>query len=235
MAAKLKSILKPIPWFLAARAVLFGFAWLFLPLWLFVALGLYFYFFPFFQSWKLIFPFCLTLIFGILATPSIPAAFFLTVVFFLILGIRDLFFINRIAAYELLVFLLLFLFFLNFFEAVANWQGMSAFFWSLILSITFFLLVRSFVNYADINANGRTSVMVIGVGSLLLWQLSIAVLILPLTFFSQAALLFLAAAFIIDFSIKRLDSRLNRRDLMANAVAFAVLATIIFSTTRWEL
>src|ERR1700735_5015882 len=117
MEEKLKSISKQIHWSLLAKAAIFALGWFFLPFWLFLLLALYLYFFPFFQSRKLLgAPFL-----GLLALTFIgPASFFMAIVFgllfYYLLLIKDLVLIDRKAAYELFAFVLLFFFLRSFYE-----------------------------------------------------------------------------------------------------------------------
>src|SRR5882724_5769539 len=123
MAAKLKSITGRIHWFLLAKAAIFGFGWLVLPAWLFFALAAGLYFIPFFRPQKLLIPFLLVLGFALKAPVNFWAAIFLGCVFYCLLGIKDLVFIDRAAAYEVLVFLLAFLYIFAFFGVWNSWNS----------------------------------------------------------------------------------------------------------------
>ena len=133
------------------KAGILGFLWLFLPFWIFLAAAFYFYFFPFFQPLRLALPFFLTLVMAAIYRSADPGnvwfSVFIALLFFLILGIKNLIFVNRFMAHQLLVFFLLFLTFLSFFSGFETWRSWTISFFALGVSAIFLLLVKELADY----------------------------------------------------------------------------------------
>jgi|GEM_PF-612936 len=242
MAIKLKSITRLIPWSLALRAVLFGAAWLILPFWAFSILALYLYFVPLFQPLKLGVPFATLLFFTYTLTPNIWFAILLLVIFYLILGMKDLILIDRIAAYEILVLLLLFLVFFGFFSWVTNLGIRSAPFKAVLPAGLFFFLARGFLYYPDspppllrVRKSGRWEFLFIGLGAFMIWQLSLVLLFLPMSFFYQSALLFLVTLFFLELFPYHLRGELSRERILVNFSTFFILGTVILAAIEWSI
>lgn len=235
MEAKLKLISRRIPWSLLAKAGTFGIAWFMLPWWLFFLLACYLYFSPSFQSVKLLLPFVLIIVAGIfLAHTSIHAAF-MAVLFFLLAGIKEFFFIRRVEAYEALLFLLFFLFFLIFFGTVGEWRRASVFLSSVALGILFFFAAKSLLNFSEAKIALRRKTIFLGLLSFLMWQMSWALLFLPLAFFHQAAVLFLIAVFFVEFLMDYVHGRLRWEKLTLRSGIFLLMTGVIFWITEWGL
>lgn len=235
MAEKLRLILKRTPWSLVARAVVVSILWLRFPFWLFGFVSLSFYFFPFFRPAAFLLPFVLMLALAAILTPNGIAALLLGTIFFLILGIKDLIFIKREQAYKLAIALLLFLVFLNFFAYFENWQRPLTFFWSLVMSALFFFLAKGLFDYGGAGVDWKKKLFVLGMGTLLVWQISFAVLFLPMHFFSQAVFLLVVAVVFLEISLDYLRGRLGKEKIMGEIISFVLLTTLILATTRWSL
>ncbi len=235
MVARLKLTSKLIPWYLLLKAIALGAAWVFLPFWVFLLFAIYFYFSSFFQSAKLFWPFLLTLAFAYVFEPTFPHAVFFGAAFFLIFGIKDLAFINRLAAYEILAFLLLFLLSLNFFLTFGSWGNSWIFLASLAASVIFFILAKGLVDYGEFSVDRAKKIAGIGVAAFLLWQLSWAAIFLPINPFYQAALVFLLAAIFLDLLLDYFAGRLTRERIFAEFILFIVFGGLIFFGTQWSL
>lgn len=225
---------------LILRAAIFGAVWFFLPKWVFLLVGIYFYFFPFFRPLKLAIPFLLTIFFAVIEPQSIWQAAFFSVLFYLILGIKDLIFINRRSAYEVLVLLLLFLVFVSFFSHIDNWNRSPVFFYAFALGAAFFFLIRGFITYSETTelkegpAIWRRE-LALGIAALLVWQISLALLFLPLNFLYQSALSFLVATIFVEVISDYLSGSLSRKKLLANFSVFFILVVVILGLAEWGL
>lgn len=233
MVEKLKSIIGPIPWSLILRAVLFGAAWLVLPFWVFLAVSILIYFIPFFRPALLLIPLSLTLILAALVPPSFWAAAFLSVLFFFILGIKDLIFVDRATAFNLLVLVLFFLMWLYSF----SWfdAGITAYsiMWFGVCSLIFFVASRQFLSYAlDIPDSRKLSVS-LGVVSFMLWEASVVALFMPLNFLFSTALVFLFAAMFLECAADYFKNRISPSHLLAYFSVFFVLLVIILSSANF--
>lgn len=234
MEAKLKSTLKPIRWSLLLRAGVFGLAWLFLPYWLFFLVAIYFYCKPFFHTRRLIWPFVLTLFAAFVLPVNFWLALFLSALFYLIVGIKNLSLVDRFSSHQLLVFFLLFLIFLAFFIHFENWQNWQVSFWSLGLSLSFFLLAKDLVGYES-EKKRKTHVFAVLTAAFFVWQASLVVLFLPLNYFYQTALLFLTAVVSLDLLFEYFQGKLDRHKILTGFSAFFVFTSLILASARWFL
>jgi len=239
MAIKLKSILGRIHWSLVLRAVIFSLAWFLLPFWIFLLIAAYFYFYPFFRPLTLALPFFLLVIFAAIENQSLPLAVFFAVVFYLILGIKDLILINRKPIYEILVLLLSFLMFVRFFAQFDGWAGAGAPLCGLAAAAVFVFLSRGFLRYEtsleEEAARGKHRGVALGLVGILLWQFSLAILFLPINFLYQAAILFLLATTGLEFASDYLSNRLTRQRTLTNFSVLLGVLVIILGSASWGL
>jgi len=239
MEARLESTLRTIPWWLTLKAAIFGAAWLLLPFWLFFLLALALYFFPLFEPGRLAVPLLSTLFFTWLLTPNLWAAVFLGLLFFFILGIKDLIFIHRFPAYEALIFLLFALAFLNFFahfdrpNAPGLLPGLG------LLFLFFALLYWSFLRYGERSLPGGIPArrkFLTGLLALFLLGEWLAVLVfLPLNFFLATALLLLGAVSLVELLWSHAEKKLTCREILVHFSAALVFLTIVLAANSWKI
>ncbi len=238
MEEKLKSISKTIPWSLALKAAAFGLGWYILPFWSFLLLGLGMYFIPLFQPVRLLLPFLLAVSFAAVLPYSPWAAVMLGVIFFFILGIKDLIFIRRGAAYETLVFLLLFLIFLNYFARFSVWNDWAGLALGILAAAASAFLLRGFILYR-VPAAGewtrRKRFLLFSLAGLLLWQWQTVLLFLPLNFFYQTAILFLGAVALIELFLAYAQEELTKRKILVHFSFFFVLSSFILAANSWRI
>ena len=246
MVIKLRLILRRIPWSLPVKAFFLALAWFEFPYWIFTILAFALYFFPLFQTRLMFVPFLLLIALAFAAPVSVWFTMVLASAFFLLFGIKELHFIGREKAYEALVLLLLFSSVILLFLRFENWEYPYTAFWMLTLSIFFVALMRDltlyvrFGNYSrhEIHMTSRERIRqtaVIGLAAFLLWQISIAILFLPISFFHQAALLFFAAAVLLEFLLEYFGGTLGRRDILMNFSFFFLLVVFVLTASEWGL
>src|SRR3989338_1335654 len=145
MAAKLKSILRPIHWSLAFKAALFAVAWLVLPAWAFVLVAFYLYCVPRFQALRFGFPFLALLVLLVTEPPRAVGAFFAGVAWYLLLGTKDMAFMEKRTPHAALVLLIVFLMCVLFFSRFSSWDRPEVFVYAFAVGAAFFLLCRGFL------------------------------------------------------------------------------------------
>jgi len=241
MVEKLKSISKPIPWSLVAKSVVLSGVWYFLPLPFFLALALFFYFVPLFKPSDLGAPFMVTLVLSFFLETGFWTAFFMAVAMYLILGTKDLIFINRKAVYETLVFILLFTLFMYFFLELGTWFGIMSVLWSVVIGFFSFALFRGFINYDRVLSEelgpeaGSHKFLVIGLASFFIWQLLWVLVFLPVGPTYQTAILFLVSIILLEFVLAYFSRNLTPRRVLFNFTLFFIFLVFILTSTRWEL
>lgn len=237
MAARLRLTLRTIPWSLALKAAIFAGAWLLLPFWLFFLLALGLYFFPPFEPGRLLWPYLATLFFAAVFSPTLLSALFLGLIFYLVLGIKDLIFIYRFQAYEALIFLLFTLGFLNFFLRYDRLIAPDLLPASLGLALLFTLLLRGFFLYgAEENKlpPGR-GMLLPGLALFLLGEWVIALLFLPLSLFFQTAILLLGAVSLTELLWSYKVGELGRREILLHFSVFFAFLVVVLAANIWKI
>ncbi len=225
---------------LLLRVVIFGFGWFLLPFWLFIILALYLYLVPFFSVRRFALPFAAVVFFAAISPKSLPLAIIFSGVFYLILGVKDLVFIERGSAYKTLVLLIAFFMFVRFFSNFDSWSGSGPFLYSLIIGLLVFLLNRGFLSYGGDGGSYsaerfRRGGILAAISGLLVSQVAIAALFLPLNYLYQSALVFLVAALALELSFDYLGGKIVRRTILANLSIFLVFVVIILGSAEWTL
>ncbi len=242
MAAKFVSITKQIPWSLLLKAFFCGCLWLFAPFWLFVIGALFFYFVPLFRPWRFLFPFLTVFAISLLLPATLWSALFLGALFFLLLGVKDLVFVHRFQSYEAFVFLLFAAVFLLSFQLIFSWEHFLSFALIGIDGIVFVGAGASLLSYhralrtpESPNEGGGQELLLLWTAGFLVWQLGIALLMLPLTFFSQTAILFVFSVLLLELFVEKSEGRLTRRTLFAYAAAFFLVVVFVLTAAEWGL
>lgn len=234
MEAKLKSTLSQIHWSLPVKACVFSLSWLFLPFWAFFLIAVYFYLVPFFRPFKLLVPFVLTLIIAAIVPSGFWLAVFLGILFSLLLGIKNLIFVNRFENHQLMVFLLLFLVFFGIFSGFDNWQSWTTSLAALSAGISFFFLFEELADYGRERSEAK-KIFIAGLGAVLIWQAASVIIFLPVNHFYQTALLFLSSVILTDILLGYISNRLDRRKILNDFSIFFVLASVILASASWGL
>jgi hypothetical protein len=162
------------------------------------------------------------------------------VLFFCIIGSKDLILVNRAAAYEASVMLLVFLFLVLFFSHFTSADRGAVFLAAGAGSIGTFLLLRGFDRYLNTDVPSapdglRRRSLVWGLVAYLLWQFSLVALVLPLGAFALSAIVLAAVVIAFECAIDYVRGSLDRRRLIGSGAVFAVLEFAILMTSRWGL
>jgi hypothetical protein len=232
MVIKLKSVLRAVPWSLVAKAAIIGAVWLYLPFWLFILAALYFYFIPFFRPFKFAAAFLIFLVLaGILPFYWWVAAI-LAIIYALILGVKDLVFIDRRFAYETLVFFLFFLAFAVYFLNYHFLEG-SAVLASVLMTIFGYFLIKNLMDYLKINVSGRLKRTASFLIVFLVAEIIFVLLLLPFDFYPRLALGFLFFVFLVDLVLSYLEAKLTNRKILIDFTIFFAMAVIILASVNW--
>jgi hypothetical protein len=244
MIEKIRTATKQVHWSLALKAAIFAFSWYLLSQisWLvFLLIAAYLYFFPSFRSLKLLFPFAVLLVLVLISPVSLWLTLVFGLAFFLILGTKELILVDRRTAFQSISLIILFVSFLNFFSRFDAWEGRGpVFLWALIPAALFLVLMRQDLKQETLpmadNASPKPpfgTMPVLCVFSFALWQISLAMLFLPLTFLSQTALLFCAAASLFEIIPAYVEGHLTKRHFMTVSSIFMVAVTVILVSAQW--
>lgn len=210
----------------------------FFPILLFLSVSFYFYWRPVFSSSQFFGSFLILLIVSFLAVKflwldiaGIASILGLAALFYMLLGIKNLIFVNRSALYYLLISILLFLAFFFFFMA-----DKSQFFLIKYLSVGLaaFFLSREFLFFFVQDFSKRRALITAGFSFLTIQSLW-AISLLPIGFLNSAALALFAALILLDFTVNHFNGVLTRRIILRNATSWIVLSVIIFAASKWGL
>ncbi len=241
MAAKLGSSIKRIPWSLLLKTAAFFLFWIApIPIWLFALAAMGLYFASIFNAMRF------SVVFGaiLVLLAASPSHGFLSgaigsVAFFLLLGIKDLFFVERRAAYEVLTILLLFLLSL----LIASRNGEEALPPALAFGAFFFLLASQLLREKSSQAPvterhappALPALLCAGVISLLLLEFGLALFRMPFAAFQRAALLFLGSAVCLIVLNNYRSGALDAQRILTLFSVFFVSAVFVLISTSWGL
>lgn len=232
-----------------------GYYWL----WLFLALALVFYFYlrPFFNTRQFLTSFFVFLAIAIISLEdfaslrqirfveenlwvlvSIFVLFWL--IFFLILGIKNLAFINRHLLYYFLSGILFFLTFSLFFKSDKSILFLSKY---LILGLAIYFLSREFLNFifgegefiksSDFPILVKKNLVSITF-CLLIMEFVWALSLLPIGFINTAGLALILVVILADFFLHYFKGGLNRFVILRNITLFMILFLAIFMGSKWS-
>ena len=202
-------------------------AWLFLPWWVFLVIAVYCYFFPFFRPRSLAAPFLIFLFLGLVIPPGLLQVIYAAGAFALILGIKDLVIVNRKAAYEILVFLLSFAGALLLFNRFSAWSVSASF-----LALAGGILLWLWLVFIAPQRQERSSVLP-ALAALVLFEIGAAIFLLPLSFFSQAALFFFGSALL--FEVATDPASLTSNQFFAWGGAYVAMSLLIVFLASWKV
>ncbi len=243
MATELKLTLKQIHWSLVAKAGFLGLAWAYFPFLIFLSLALFFYFFPFFKSFKFLFPFLLflVLISPGLADKSFWLAFLIAFIFYMIFGVKDLLFIKRRSSYEAAIFGIALILFWVFFSQVQDWLGVGMILGSFGVAIILFFLFLNVTQYdeffktKEVRVDGFRKSLIAGFLSFWIWQLIWVMVFLPFSPFYRSVMLFIVAWFLMEAMLSYLRGELNRRKILINFTVLFCFTVFILASTDFGL
>ena|SRR3989344_1001520 len=246
MGARLKLTLRTIPWFWPAKGVLFAAAWLVLSYPQFILLAGLLYAWPWFPPRGTLLPFVVLLYLAGLISPNWWGAIILGGAFGLILGIKNLRLVERAAAFEGLVYLVAFLLGLNFFAAFARPAAPAAAAAAALVAAVLGVFLERLARLQAPAADGPDGPPAINtqpvpasyLAAVLAWVFFTALLtflFLPLNFFYQNALFFLAYAITARLYGSYLQAGLNRRFVLGAFSVYFAGAVLILAANTWTV
>ena len=159
------------------------------------------------------------------------------VLFFLLLSIKNLVFVNRRAIYHFLNNFLFAAGFLNFFLADKS----QLFFVKYLLVFgAIFLLFKeaTFFEKQYINVGGLAAAfndkLMAAIFAFVVFQFIWAIVLLPLGFLNASALALVVALTIKDLMMARLSGNLDRQLVLRNITIFIIFSLIIFAASSWQ-
>lgn len=231
---------------LALKSVVLGIL-LFIALatgnWLFIAIfalaGCYFYFVPGVNSRQFLASYLVILIFPAFLREFLDSGWFLAVslaymaIFFVLLGLKNLIFINRRPIYCFLNGVLVFAVFSLFFWS--DRTGILFFVKYLLAFSAFLFLFKEFLNVSSENQNAQKNNLFAWAISFLVLQIVWALSFLPINFLNAGALILLIVLIFQDFISGYLSGSIDRRLILRNITIFIALALAIFGASSWSL
>jgi hypothetical protein len=195
MADTLKSITNRIHWSLLLKPLALVAAWYWLPFWLFFFVACFLYLFPLLPRSEARVAFLILLVISYFLSHELLHAAWIGVLFFLIVGIRELIFVDRRRAYHILVLCLAALGLFSY-ATTLGFRGLPFALWELGIGAVglYGLLSVSF---------GRTQAALM---TFLMAELTLVASLLPLNAFYMTALTFMSFAFLVD-SAERMRSK----------------------------
>ena len=203
-----------------------------------VALGAYF--FPFFQPLLVAVPFATLLISMSLLIPDPWLAAYVGLIFFILLGVKDLIFIYRFHAYQLAVFLLYLLLTVRFLADAQNAMDEKSLAGAMFLAIAYFVLGKSLVEYqaraigSEPSSHSR-QIVVVAICSMVLWELFVVFLFLPIPFFLRAGYLFIVGVLLFDLALDYSTKDFKKDGFITKGMIFLFATLLVLGLNQWGL
>lgn len=211
--------------------------------WFFVAVfvlsGCYFYFVPSVNSRHFLASFLVILFFPVFLRQFLDSGWFLIVslaylaIFFVLLGLKNLIFINRRPIYCFLNGILIFAIFSLFFWS--DRTGALFFLKYLFVFFAFLFLFKEFLNVSSEGSGAQKNNLFAWSVSFLVLQIVWALSFLPINFLNAGALILLIVLIFQDFISGYISGSIDRKLILRNITIFIALALAIFGASSWSL
>jgi len=161
-----------------------------------------------------------------------PAALFFSIIFYILLGIKDLMFIRRSRLYYVSALMLFYSVFGLFF--LADKSELFLLKYGLVFLAAYLLLREwlALISTFQFPERERAAALL---GAFLIAQLLWATALLPVGFLNSANLMLLFTFVIAELLVNHFLGTINRNFLIQQGVFFGILFAIIYWTSRWVL
>ena len=163
---------------------------------------------------------------------ALPAILFFSVIFYLILGIKNFMFIRRSRLYYVSALLLFYSIFSLFF--LTDKSELFLLKYGLVFLASYFLLREWLALISTFQYPERERVAAL-LGAFLILQLLWATALLPIGFLNSANLMLLFTFVIAELLINHFLGTINKNFLIQHGVFFGILFAIIYWTSSWVL
>lgn len=232
MAGKLKSIIKGIHWSLAFKALIVAASWILLPEWMAWVLGVVFYFSSLYRARWMGLPFVSVFLVAHFLGQGELVGLGLGIILFIILGLKELIFIDRRFASTVMVFGILAMAGLLLYGGLDAWSA-----WmpvkKLLFAGLFYALSQRYLLIVE--EPHPKHPLALGIMSFLLWEIAIAVGFLPLDFIYQAAIAIMCAFIFFEWFRSYIEEQLRINKILLYISFLFILTTLIFSAAKWSL
>lgn len=192
-----------------------------------MVVAIYCYLVPFFRPLSLTPAFLMFLLMASATPPGFLRAICAVAILALIFGIKDLVIVNRKAAYQLLVLAMSFAGSLLLFNNFVAWSASGSFLSMALASILWFWLLRNVPERQD------ASVLPTAIAALLLFEIGAVMFFLPINFFAQATLLFLASALLFEAATD--IKRFSFMQALAWGAGYAAISLLVVFLASWKV
>lgn len=234
-----------VPAFFGAAVFILILLWMdknfsFFPVVIYLGVAFYFYFRPVFDN-RFLYSFLVILLvpFFVIDSPFfLFYSLFLGFLFFLLLGIKNLVFINRHQIYQFLNNFLFFLAFIIFFSSDKSQLFFSKY---LILFLLSFFIFKEFLNwhFSRFESPLEMSVQKIkvysAVFSFLLCQFVWVSALLPIGFLNLSALMLVFVLASKDLIINHLEGKIDKNLVLKNITMVVLFGIVIFAVSKWKI
>ncbi len=236
MLKKLKSVLESPKGLILPLAFKSALFWAFLYLSvvyslsfiaIFLAAAFYFYFRPTLNSRQFFYSFLVLILLALLFVVSnslfiFPMCLLFGVIFFFMIGIKNMIFRHRSAIYYLLNTILFLMLFAFFFSSDKFNLFLVKY---LLLFFAIFMLFREFINFSVPEASSYHKNNLISAGvAYLISQFVWIIALFPFNFLNASSLVLLILLILEDFSVNYFSGTMNRQIILRNITMFLVLS-----------
>jgi len=201
------------------------------PILFFLATALFLYSKPIFNTFYFWASFLVLLVMALNTPPSFIVAAFYAFLFYIILGLKNLIFINRANWHQALHLLLFYALFIHFWNI-----GDEATFLLRLVGIfaASLLLIREFFKVVAVDSPKRR-VVASWVLALLITEAVWVISWLPIGFLNSSALASLIVFTLINLTLQNFKGILNKKIVLSAITFFVLFALLIFLTSKWRM
>ena len=162
----------------------------------------------------------------------LPGLALFSFIFYLILGIKDYFFVKRSRLYYISALLIFYLIFIEFFLSDKS-QLFLLKYLGVILAL--FLLFKEWLSVIPSFHFPKREAVAAAVAALIGAQFLWVIALLPIGFISSANLMILLVFTLADFLLKHFTGGISKEFLIQHLFFFLILSVLIFWTSNWSL
>ena len=201
------------------------------PILFFLAIAIILYSKPIFNTFYFWASFLILLVVALNSPPSFFIAAFYAFLFYIILGLKNLVFINRVNWHQALHLLLFYAMFMLFWGASDETTFLLRLVGVFVASV---FLIREFFKVAAVDFS-KQRVVASWVLALLVVEIVWAISWLPIGFLNSAALAFLAVFTLINLTLHHFKGTLNKKIILSAITFFVLFALLIFIASKWRI
>lgn len=207
----------------------------------FLIAAAYFYFQPLLEWKKFFYIFLITAVYSLGVMEFFPGGWLMAVMaavfgfaFFMLLGLKNFYFLRRDDKLNILTSLVYFLIAAVFFVVDKN-GGWNFIFYFLVSFAAFYGVLKEFLDFSHPEFPKTKKALITISSVFLIMELAVAAALLPIGFLNSSVLILLFIFILEDFISYHLTGKMDRQMILNNVTILIVGTLFIFAASKWTL